>query len=139
LSVGITAAILPGALLHATSNSLVRGGTDKILNTLLIVAGRIGDGMFPALVPTPARASWPYLAASIVIHVVYFYFVAISNRGAGLSFVYPIMHGAVPAISAVAAVFVLNEFPFPSGLGGSFGCLLQHRSPYGGSLANRHP
>jgi len=134
------AAILPGALLHATWNSLIRGGTDKMLNTLLIVAGAgLVTACFLPFVPTPARASWPYLAASIVIHVLYFYFVAISYRGAELSFVYPIMRGAAPAISAVAVIFVLNEFPFPSGLGGSFGCLLQHRSPYGRFLANRHP
>jgi hypothetical protein len=76
--------------------------------------------MFPTLVPTPARASWPYLDASIVIHVLYFYFVAISNRGAGLSFVYPIMRGAAPAISAVAVVFVLNAIPLPLWAGREF-------------------
>ena len=113
------AAILLGALLHATWNSLIRAGSDKMLNTLLIVVGAgLVTACFLPFVPIPAPASWPYLAASIVIHVVYFYFVAISYRGAELSFVYPIMRGAAPAVSAVAVVFVLNESPSPLGWAG---------------------
>jgi drug/metabolite transporter (DMT)-like permease len=113
------AAILLGALLHATWNALIRGGSDKMLNTLLIVAGAgLVTACFLPFVSAPAPASWPYLAASIVIHVVYFYFVAISYRGAELSFVYPIMRGAAPAVSAVAVVFVLNESPSPLGWAG---------------------
>ena len=119
MSLGVMAAILFGALLHATWNSLIRAGSDKMLNALLIVvgAGLVTAGFLP-FVPAPVPASWPYLAASIVIHVVYFYFVAISYRGAELSFVYPIMRGAAPAISAVAVVFVLNESPSPLGWAG---------------------
>jgi drug/metabolite transporter (DMT)-like permease len=90
-----------------------------MLNTLLIVAGAgLVTACFLPFVSAPAPASWPYLAASIVIHVVYFYFVAISYRGAELSFVYPIMRGAAPAVSAVAVVFVLNESPSPLGWAG---------------------
>jgi len=119
LSVGVMAAILLGALLHATWNALIRAGSDKMLNTLLIVAGAgLVTACFLPFVPAPASASWPYLAASIVIHVVYFYFVALSYRGAELSFVYPIMRGAAPAVSAVAVVFVLNESPSPLGWAG---------------------
>ena len=119
MSVGVMAAILFGALLHATWNSLIRAGSDKMLNALLIVVGAgLVTACFLPFVPAPAPASWPYLAASIVIHVVYFYFVAISYRGAELSFVYPIMRGAAPAISAVAVVFVLNESPSPVGWAG---------------------
>lgn len=119
MSMGIMAAILLGALLHATWNSLIRGGSDKMLTAFLIVAGAgLVTACFLPFVPAPAPASWPYLAASIVIHVVYFYFVAISYRGAELSFVYPIMRGTAPAISAVAVVFVLNESPSPLGWAG---------------------
>ncbi len=121
MSVGIMAAILFGALLHATWNSLIRAGSDKMLNAFLIVAGAgLVTACFLPFVPIPAPASWPYLAASIVIHVVYFYFVAVSYRGAELSFVYPIMRGAAPAVSAIAVVLVLNESPSPVGWVGVF-------------------
>jgi len=113
------AVILLAALLHATWNSLIRAGEDKMLTAFLIVAGAgLVTACFLPFVPIPAPASWPYLAASIVIHVVYFYFVAISYRGAELSFVYPIMRGSAPAISAVVVVFVLNESPSTLGWAG---------------------
>ena len=119
MSIGVMAVIILGALLHATWNSLIRAGEDKMLTALLIVAGAgLVTACFLPFVPIPAPASWPYLAASIVIHVVYFYFVAVSYRGAELSFVYPIMRGSAPAISAIAVVFVLNESPSPIGWAG---------------------
>jgi drug/metabolite transporter (DMT)-like permease len=110
------AVILLGASLHATWNSLIRAGEDKILSALLIVAGAgLVTACFLPFVPIPVPASWPYLAGSIVIHALYFYLVAVSYRDAELSFVYPIMRGSAPTISAVAVVFMLNESPSPMG------------------------
>jgi drug/metabolite transporter (DMT)-like permease len=106
------AAILLGALLHAIWNALIRAGSDKIASTLSIVVGAgLVTASFLPFVPTPAAASWPYLAASVLIHVVYFLLFALSYRNADLSFVYPIMRGAAPAVSAIAVVFILNESP----------------------------
>jgi len=68
--------------------------------------------------PAPAVGSWPYLVASMFIHVVYFVFVALSYRSAELSFAYPLMRGSAPAISAVAVAFLLNESPSPLGWAG---------------------
>ena len=110
------AVILLGALLHATWNALIRGGSDKTLSTLMIVAGAgLVTACYLPFVPAPAKASWPYLALSVLIHVVYFSFVALSYRNAELSLVYPIMRGSAPVISAIAVVFVLNESPSPVG------------------------
>jgi drug/metabolite transporter (DMT)-like permease len=60
-------------------------------------------------------ASWPYLAASVLVHVGYFAFVALTYRKGELSFAYPIMRGSAPVFSAVAAALLLNEFPSPGG------------------------
>jgi drug/metabolite transporter (DMT)-like permease len=57
----------------------------------------------------------PYLAASVVIHVAYFSFVALSYRDADLSYVYPLMRGSAPALSAVIAAFIIHESPSASG------------------------
>ena len=59
----------------------------------------------------PNVASWPYLIASVLIHLAYFTFVALAYRHGELSFAYPIMRGTAPAFSAVAAAFLLNESP----------------------------
>lgn len=114
--------VLLSASLHAGWNALVRASSDKFVDTGLIVwgAGAWAACLLP-FVPLPASGSWPFLAASVVIHVGYFTLVAFSYRGGDLSFVYPIMRGSAPAFSALAAVFVLSEHP---SLGGWAGVLL---------------
>jgi len=116
LSLGVMAVLLLGALLHAIWNALIRGGSDKASNTILILAGAgVVAACWLPFLPAPAVASWPYLAASVLIHFVYFTFIALSYRSADLSFVYPLMRGTAPAISAVAVAFLLGESPSPLG------------------------
>jgi drug/metabolite transporter (DMT)-like permease len=92
-------AVLLGALLHASWNALIRGSTDRTLDTVLVVAGAavIAAVALP-FTPTPAAASWPFLIASGLIHVVYFMLVALSYRHGELSFAYPIMRGSAPVV-----------------------------------------
>jgi len=123
------AAVLVGALLHAVWNVLVRSASDKFLNTALVVggAGALTACWLP-FAPSPAVESWPYLGASVLVHVAYFSFVALSYRDADLSFVYPLMRGSAPALSAVVVAFLVHESPSPGGWVGvlliSFGILL---------------
>lgn len=111
--------VLFAALLHAGWNAMVRASADKFIDTGLIVwgAGALTALLLPFM-PLPASASWPYLAASVLIHVAYFTLVAFSYRGGDLSFVYPIMRGTAPVFSAIAAIFLLNESPSPGGWAG---------------------
>ncbi len=116
------AAVLFGALLHAVWNGLVRAASDKFLNTVLVVGGAgVWTACWLPFAPVPAVESWPYLGASVFIHVVYFSFVALSYRNADLSFVYPIMRGSAPAVSAVVVAVLVHESP---SLGGWVGVLL---------------
>jgi drug/metabolite transporter (DMT)-like permease len=78
-------------------------------------------GCFLPFVPFPAIASWPYLIASVLIHVVYFALVVACYRHAELSFAYPIMRGTAPAFSAILAAWLLKESP---SLGGWIGVFL---------------
>ncbi|HWR87363.1 MAG TPA: EamA family transporter [Acidiferrobacterales bacterium] len=116
------AVVLLGAVLHAAWNTLVRRAADKLLDTVLITsgAGILTAVLLPAL-PLPATESWPYLAASVLIHVIYFAVVALAYHGAELSFAYPIMRGSAPVLSAVAVALLLNETPT---LGGWLGIFL---------------
>ena len=110
------AVVLLGAVLHAAWNTLVRRAADKFLDTVLVLggAGLLTAVLLPAL-PLPATASWPYLAASVLIHVIYFALVALAYHGAELSFAYPVMRGTAPVLSAVAVALLLNEMPTPGG------------------------
>ena len=113
------AVVLFAAALHAGWNALVRAAAQKFHDTVLIVCGAgFWTATFLPLLPSPAVASWPYLAASVVIHVGYFSLVAFSYRGGELSFVYPIMRGTAPVLSAVAAALLLSESPTPGGWAG---------------------
>lgn len=109
-------AVLLGALLHAVWNAMIRGSDNRTLDTVLVVAGAgaLMIAMLP-FAPLPASASWPYVIASGAIHVAYFLLVAMSYRHGELSFVYPIMRGSAPAVSAIAAALLLAEVPAAGG------------------------
>lgn len=123
MSLEVMAVVLFAAALHATWNALVRASADKFQDTVLIVVGAgAGAALLLPFFPLPDAASWPYLAASVLIHVVYFLLVAFAYRVGELSFVYPLMRGLPPAMTAVAGVLLINESP---GFGGWAGvCLI---------------
>ena len=110
------AVVLFSALLHAGWNALVRSSHDKFLASLHVVCGAaaIAAVLLPGL-PLPAAASWPWLLASALIHVVYFTLVARAYHGAELGFAYPLMRGTAPALTALAAALLLGERPAPLG------------------------
>ncbi len=108
--------VLFSAVLHAGWNALVRSSFSKFQDTVLLVLGAgVWSLFFLPLVPFPALQSLPYLAVSVVIHVVYFTLVALSYRSGELSFVYPLMRGTAPVVSMIAAAILIKEYPSPGG------------------------
>lgn len=121
MSLEVMAIVLFAAALHATWNALVRASADKFHDTVLIVLGAgAGAALLLPFLPVPAPASWPYLAASVVIHVAYFLLVAFAYRVGELSLVYPLMRGSPPAITAVAGALLIDESPAVGGWAGVF-------------------
>ncbi|MBX3666675.1 MAG: EamA family transporter [Burkholderiales bacterium] len=119
MSFEVLLAVLLGALLHAAWNTMIRGAENRTLDTVLVAtgAGAIMLVLLP-FAPLPAAASWPYIVASGAIHVAYFLLVAGAYRHGELSFVYPLMRGTAPALSAIAAALLLAEIPAPAGWAG---------------------
>lgn len=119
MSGAVMTAVIFGALLHAGWNALVRGGSDRFLDTVVIVAGA---GLIAAcclpFAPNPEETSWPYLAASVLVHVGYFTLLSLAYRKGELSFAYPIMRGTAPVFSAIAAAVLLKESPSQGGWAG---------------------
>jgi drug/metabolite transporter (DMT)-like permease len=114
LTSGVLAAVLGAALLHALWNSLVKSADDKFLSSAL-VALWCGVAAFAAalVLPLPSRAAAPFIAASALIHIVYFLLVGRLYRNADLSVAYPIMRGLAPLIAAAIAFATLGEAPGP--------------------------
>lgn len=110
MSLTVFAVVLLAAFLHAAWNAVVKGGGDKMLLTVMVAvsAGLTGAVALPAL-PQPAPASWPFIAASVGVHVVYFALVARIYHTADMSQTYPLMRGTAPLLVAVASVGWLGE------------------------------
>ncbi len=68
--------------------------------------------------PFPARACWPYLAASGTIHLIYFTLIAACYEKGEMSVVYPIMRGTAPALAAIGSAAILHEHPSVTGWAG---------------------
>ena len=110
MSAQVMLVVLLGAALHATWNVLVKSGTDKALDIGLVVAGSALLSLLAVpLLPLPAPASWPMLAASGLIHQAYFLLVAAAYRAGDMSLAYPLMRGTPPMVVAVAADFLIGE------------------------------
>ena len=102
--------ILFAAALHASWNILLKSESESLTNTVLIVAGSAAIGVvFLPFVPLPLEPCWPYLGASVVIHIVYFTVLLLAYKKGDMSLVYPLMRGLPPVLTAVAASILLSE------------------------------
>ena len=107
---GVVLLILFAAALHAGWNILLKSESDSARTTMLIVAGSAIIGMvFLPFLPLPLQPSWPYLGASVVIHVAYFSFLLLAYKKGELSLVYPLMRGLPPLLTAIGAAILLDE------------------------------
>lgn len=116
MSIEVSFAVLLAALLHASWNAMIKGGRDVLMDTAAIVAGA-GLVAIPFLfvVPPPDPASWPYIFASIVTHLAYYFFMVSAYRSGDLSLVYPLMRGVAPLLTGLLAIVWLREWPGPLG------------------------
>ena len=110
LDMGVVAAVVFAGALHATWNTLVKIGTDRTATLVLVMVGA-GVAWLPvvALAPLPNAASWPYLVASVIIHLFYAAALLAAYRHGDLSQVYPIARGSAPALVAAGAWLLTGE------------------------------
>ena len=122
ISAGVTAAVLGAALLHASWNVLVKAGEDKELETVNIAVGSGLVALVAAVfLPAPAPASWPWVAASALVHILYFVCLAGAYRWGDMSYTYPVMRGGGPMIVAIVGAALFGEVLAP---GETLGVLL---------------
>jgi drug/metabolite transporter (DMT)-like permease len=112
MSLGVTLAVLGAALLHAAWNAMLKGGRDTMLDMAIVVAcsGLVVLPLLPFL-PLPAPASWPYIGASLLIHIGYYSALVGTYRAGDLSHGYPLMRGVAPLLVAGFGAVVLGELP----------------------------
>lgn len=108
----IVIAVLCGALLHASWNALIKSGQDKALDTALVhfLGALIALPIALWVGPPPANA-WPFIAASLFIHIGYYIALVGAYQHGELGLTYPIMRGFAPMLVALASGLALNESP----------------------------
>ena len=101
-------AVLFAAACHAGWNALIKVGLDPLSTTTLISlgAGLVALALVP-LVGVPAWAAWPWLIASVIVHLCYFASLIESYRTGDLGQVYPIARGSAPLMTAAATTVLL--------------------------------
>jgi len=106
----VVGAVLFAALLHASWNALIKSGRDKALDTALIHILGCGVGVvLVAMFGLPRREAWPWLAASMTIHIGYYITLVGAYRHGELGFSYPIMRGTAPLLVALLSGQLIGE------------------------------
>jgi drug/metabolite transporter (DMT)-like permease len=119
VTAGVTFAVLGAALLHAGWNALIKSGRDPLLDTALVaLAGSLLALPLVFLVSPPEPASWPYIAASVTVHLGYYTAVAGAYRAGDLSHGYPIMRGTAPLLVAAVSWLWFGEALSPAAWAG---------------------
>jgi drug/metabolite transporter (DMT)-like permease len=114
LSLGVTLAVLGAALAHATWNAMIKSSRDILLDmTLVVFFAGVVTAPFLLAVEVPVAAAWPYIIASMVLHLGYYVALVGAYRAGDLSHSYPIMRGLAPLIVSLCAVVWLGEAPKP--------------------------
>ena len=125
----IVLAVLCGAALHAGWNALVKSAGDKTVDTALLhFLGAIVALPFMLVMGLPQAASWPFIGASLVIHIGYYIALAGAYEHGELGMTYPIMRGFAPLLVAVflslSSGAVINESPTAAAWLGTIGITL---------------
>ena len=108
----IVGIVLCAALLHASWNALIKSGGDKAADTALItVAGAVVALPFLIWAGLPGFGTWPYLLASLVIHVGYYIALVEAYEHGELGLTYPIMRGVAPLLVALGSGMFIGEVP----------------------------
>ncbi|HEY6133301.1 MAG TPA: EamA family transporter [Rubrivivax sp.] len=106
----IVLAVLFGALLHAGWNALVKSSGDKAVDTALVHGlGALIALPFALWFGLPAPASWPFIAASLLIHIAYYVALAGAYEHGELGLTYPIMRGFAPLLVALGSAPFIGE------------------------------
>jgi drug/metabolite transporter (DMT)-like permease len=115
LPLTVTLVVLAAAVTHATWNAIAHGIKDQTLAFALIGVGGIAVSVPLVIVAAPPRsAAWPYLLASVGIHVFYNLLLMQCYRLGEFSQVYPLARGiSPPVVTILAAVFVNEHLALP--------------------------
>jgi drug/metabolite transporter (DMT)-like permease len=102
--------VLVAALLHASWNAMLHGNRDRFLSmTWMSIAIALVSTVVVLFTSLPARAAWPYIVASGLVHIVYNISLVRSYRRNDLGQAYPIARGSSPLLVTLGAALFAHE------------------------------
>ena len=107
-------AVIAAAAMHAGWNAFVKVKLDPLL-AMVLIAGFAAVLAAPALMVTgwPAAPSWPWLVASVVIHLGYYLTLSEAYRRAEMSQIYPLARGSAPMLTVLVGISFFGEVISP--------------------------
>lgn len=112
-------AALLSALIHASWNAALKGGTDRVTDSFLIAVGGLGAGVIIiALMGAPPEAAWPYLVLTVFIHLAYWFALFKGYDAGDMSHVYTLSRGTAPMLVGLGAALTAHEIPPPLKMAG---------------------
>jgi drug/metabolite transporter (DMT)-like permease len=103
-------AVLLAAGLHAGWNALAKAQDDRLgLLARSCLVSAVAAAIGWAIVDSPAAAAWPWLIASIIIHIFYNAALLYAYRVGDFNQTYPLARGVGPVVVAAFAAIVLQE------------------------------
>ncbi|HZZ10867.1 MAG TPA: DMT family transporter [Paraburkholderia sp.] len=102
--------VLFAALLHASWNAMLHGNRDRFLSiTWMSIAIASVATFVVSFMPSPARAAWPYIVASGLVHIGYNAALVLAYRRGDLAQAYPIARGSSPLLVTLGAALFAHE------------------------------
>jgi drug/metabolite transporter (DMT)-like permease len=103
-------AVLFAAACHAGWNAVIKTGLDPLTSTMLVTtgAGIVSLALMPVAGLPPPEA-WPWVIASVVIHLFYFIGLSEAYQAGDLGQVYPLARGSAPLMTAGVTTLFLGE------------------------------
>jgi drug/metabolite transporter (DMT)-like permease len=111
----VVGVVLIAAVTHASWNAIAHGISDKLVAfTLLATGGLLCAVPLIVLATPPDSRSWPYLATSVGLHLLYNLLLMVSYGLGDFSQVYPLARGVSPVLVTVLSAVLVGEIP-PAG------------------------
>jgi drug/metabolite transporter (DMT)-like permease len=102
--------VLFAALLHASWNAMLHGNRDRFLSmTWMSIAIAAVATLVAVCMGWPARAAWPYIVASGLVHIAYNASLVRAYRRSDLAQAYPIARGSSPLLVTLGAALFAHE------------------------------
>ncbi len=109
MSPEVVGAVLLAAVLHAAWNAIIKGGSEKLFEAVLkTMGGGVAVVFILPFMPLPAKESWPLLATSCSVHILYYTFLGLAYRHSDMTCAYTIMRGSAPLLTALAMTIFMG-------------------------------